>query len=168
MCRLEPSWPLSVGLGPVSCPGAWHRGVINAGPAPINLLMFTQAGQHGLMQLLPDTSSVPVEQAPPASHAASLSKGLRKVFPWNNCLQHEQEAIEGSVIADRELGRTTSSKRHGGQDQGLQLSPQGRRVTRAASTTALLRPPTKSVLASLRSSVPTTKLLWSRHSNSKL
>lgn len=107
-----------IGVGPTRCvawsragpcpsgwarfltPGALHRGAINAGPAPINLLVFTQAGQHGLMQLRPDTSSVPVEQAPPASHAASLSKGLRKVFPWNNCLQHEQEAIEGSVIAD--------------------------------------------------------------------
>ncbi len=36
--------------------------------------MFTQASQHGLVQLLPDTSGIPVAQAPPASHAAAILK----------------------------------------------------------------------------------------------
>jgi len=62
--------PLFVGLWPVSWPpGAWYRGAINAGPAPIDLIMFTQASQYGLVQLLTDTSGVPVAQAPPAALA---------------------------------------------------------------------------------------------------
>ena len=40
------------------------------------------------------------------------------------CLQHEQDAVEGSLIADCELARTTVGGRHEGWDQGLQLSPQ--------------------------------------------
>ena len=86
--------------------------------------MFTQADQHGLVQLLPDTSGIPVAQAPPASHAAAVSKGLGKVFPWNACLQHKQDAVEGGFIADCELARTAFGRRHEGWDQGLQLSPQ--------------------------------------------
>src|SRR5256885_2238999 len=83
------------GLGPFpGPPGAWYRGAINAGPAPIDLVMFTQASQHGLVQLLPDTSGIPVAQTPPASHAAAVAQGLGKVFPWNACLQHEQDAVE--------------------------------------------------------------------------
>lgn len=79
MCRLEPSLPLSVGLGPVSWPlGAWYRGAINAGPAPIDLVMSTHASQHGLVQLLPDTGGIPVVQAPPAGHAAAVPKKLGK------------------------------------------------------------------------------------------
>jgi len=77
--------------------------------------MFTQASQHGLVQLLPDTSGVPVAQAPTASHAAAVAQGLGKVFPWNACLQHEQDAVEGGLIADCELAR----RRHEGWDQGL-------------------------------------------------
>src|SRR2546429_2303965 len=86
-------------------PGAWYRGAINAGPAPIDLVMFTQASQHGLVQLLPDTSGIPVAQTPPASHAAAVAQGLGKVFPWNACLQHEQDAVEGR---DRKSTRLNS------------------------------------------------------------
>src|SRR2546429_7455619 len=60
-------------------PGAWYRGAINAGPAPIDLVMFTQASQHGLVQLLPDTSGIPVAQTPPASHAAAVRSEERRV-----------------------------------------------------------------------------------------
>jgi hypothetical protein len=38
--------------------------------------MFTQASRHGLAQLLPDASGIPVVQAPPTSHAAAVPKGL--------------------------------------------------------------------------------------------
>jgi len=86
--------------------------------------MFTQAGQHGLVQLLPDTSGIPVAQASPASHAAAIPKGLRKVFPWNACLQHEQDAVEGGFVADDELARTALGRGHKGWDQGVQLPPQ--------------------------------------------
>ena len=44
-------------------PGAWYRGAIDAGPAPINLVMFTQTS--------------------PASHATAVAQGLGKVLPWN-------------------------------------------------------------------------------------
>jgi len=47
----------------------------------------------------------------------------KKVFPWNTCLQHEQDAIEGSFIADCELARTAFGRRHEGWDKGLQLLP---------------------------------------------
>lgn len=47
--RLSPRFLARRGLGTEA---------INAGPAPINLVMFTQASQHGLVQLLPDTSGV--------------------------------------------------------------------------------------------------------------
>ncbi|AOV00122.1 hypothetical protein GY14_32625 [Delftia tsuruhatensis] len=81
--------------------------------------MFTQASQHGLVKLLPDTSSVPVAQAAPASHAAAVPKGLGKVFPRNACLQHKQDAVEGGFIADCELARTAFGGRYEGRDEGL-------------------------------------------------
>jgi len=59
--------------------------------------VFTQTDQHSLVQLLPDISDIPVAQAPPASHAAAVSKGLEKVFRWDACLQHEQDAVDGSL-----------------------------------------------------------------------
>lgn len=62
--------------------------------------MFTQADQHGLVQLPPDTSGIPAAQASPASHAAAVPKGLGKVFQWNACLQHKQEAVEGGFMAE--------------------------------------------------------------------
>lgn len=84
--------------------------------------MFTQADQHGLVQLLPDTSDIPVAQAPPASHAAAISKGLGKVFPWDACLRHEQDAVEGGFVADHELARTAFGRRHEGGARKLTVS----------------------------------------------
>lgn len=81
--------------------------------------MFTQASQHGLVQLFPDTSGIPIAQAPPASHAAAVPKGLGEVFPRNACLQHEQDAVEGGLIADCELARIAFGRKHEGWDQGL-------------------------------------------------
>lgn len=100
-------------------PGAWYRGAINAASAPIDLVMFTQASQHGLVQLFPHTSGIPVAQAPPASHAATVPKRLGKVFPWNACLQHEQDAVESGFIADCELAGTTFGGRYEGWDERL-------------------------------------------------
>ena len=42
----------------------------------IIMVMFTQACQHGLLQLLPDTSGVPVTQALPTSHATAIAQSL--------------------------------------------------------------------------------------------
>jgi len=125
ICRLEPSLPLSVGLGPVSWPaGAWHRGAIYAGSAPINLVMLAQTYQHGLVQTLPNVIGIPVTQAPPAGHTTAVTQGLRQVFPWDACLKHEQNAIKRCFIAHGELACTTFDGRCEGGDQGLQLSPQ--------------------------------------------
>ncbi len=99
---------LSVRLEPISYSprgSAWYGWAINAGPAPIDLVMFTQAIQHGLVQLLPHSSGIPVAQVPPASLAAAVLKGLGKVFPGNSCLRHEQDAIAGDFIANCELAR---------------------------------------------------------------
>lgn len=111
---------MSVGLGPVSwppgglvpkshqcCPGTNRFGHVYA------------SEQHGLVQLFPNNSGVPVAQAPPAGHAAAVPKRLGKVFPWNACLQHEQDAVEGGLIADYELARTALGRRHEGRDEGL-------------------------------------------------
>ena len=100
MCRLVPSLPRSVGLGPVS----WPPG----GLAPmshrcwLNLVVLTQAHQHGLMQLVPYTRSIPVPQAPPAGHAASSAQRLRQVFPRDARMQHEQDAVESGFVANLE------------------------------------------------------------------
>jgi len=37
-------------------PGAWHRGAIYAGSAPINLVMLAQTYEHGLVQTLPNAA----------------------------------------------------------------------------------------------------------------
>jgi len=56
--------------------------------------------------------------------AGCIHPAPMEVFPWNACLQHEQDAVEGGFIADCELARSTFGGRHEGWDQGLQLSPQ--------------------------------------------
>jgi len=80
--------------------------------------------QHGLVQTLPDAIGIPVTQAPPAGHTTAVTQGLKQVFPWDACLQHEQNAIERYLIAHGELTCTTFDGRHEGWDQVLQLSQQ--------------------------------------------
>ena len=46
-------------------------------------------------------------------------RGWGKVFPWDACLQHEQDAVEGGFVADHELARTAFGRKHEGWDQGL-------------------------------------------------
>lgn len=50
----------------------------------------------------------------PARHAAAVPKRLGKVFPGNAGLQNEQDAVEGSFVADRKLARTAFGRRHEG------------------------------------------------------
>ena len=73
---------------------------------------------------LPNAIGIQVTQAPPAGHTTAVTQGLRQVFPWDACLQHEQNAIERCFIAHGELACATSDGRREGWDQGLQLSPQ--------------------------------------------
>lgn len=60
LASTEPHLPRSMGLGTVSWPGGLVPGVINAGSAPIDLIIFTLAFQHGLVQLLPDAAGAQV------------------------------------------------------------------------------------------------------------
>ena len=50
---------------------------------------------------------------------ALLDLVVLKVFPRDACLQHEQDAVEGSLVADRELARTAFDRRNEGGDQAL-------------------------------------------------
>lgn len=84
-------------------PGAWRRGAIYAGSSPINLVMLAHTYQQGLVQTLPNAIGIPVTQAPPAGHITAVTQGLRQVFPWDACLQHEQNAIERCFISQGEL-----------------------------------------------------------------
>ncbi|AIJ45086.1 hypothetical protein O987_04605 [Comamonas testosteroni TK102] len=56
--------------------------------------------------------------------AAAYPRDWGKVLPWSTGSKQEQEAVEGSFIADCELARTDLGRRHEGRDEGLQLSPQ--------------------------------------------
>ena len=124
MCRLDPSFPLSVGFGPVSSPpGAWYRGAVNAGSAPIYLVMFTQAYQHGLMQLLPYACLIPLTQSSPACHAAAIAQSLGQVFPRDASLENKQDAVEGGFITDGAVATTFAGCNERG-NEGLQLLPQ--------------------------------------------
>lgn len=90
----------------------------------LNLVMLAQTYQHGLVQTLPNAIGIPVMQAPPARHTTAVTQGLRQVFPWDACLQHEQNSIERCFIAPGEPTCATFDGRSEGRDQGLQLSPQ--------------------------------------------
>ena len=85
--------------------------------------MFTQAYQHGLMQLLPYAGLTPLTQSSPACHPAAIAQSLRKVFPWNACAQHKQDAVEGGFITDGAAAATFAGCNERG-NEGLQLLPQ--------------------------------------------
>ena len=86
--------------------------------------MLTQSHQHAVMQPLPHSCSLPVPQPPPACHAAAEAQGLGEVFPWDACLQHEQDAVKGGLIAHGELACPAFGGRCEDRDEGLQLQPQ--------------------------------------------
>lgn len=73
-------------------------------------------------QLLTNACDTSVSQASPVIHTAALSKGPGKAFSGHACLQHEQDAVEGSFIIHCELASTAFSRRHEGRHQWLQLS----------------------------------------------
>lgn len=120
MCLLEPSLPLSVGLGPVcGPPGAWNCRAVNAGSFPIDLVMLTKANQHRMVQLPPHPSGLPIAQSTPTRHATAEAHGLGQVFPGDTCLKHKQNSIESSLIADSALARASLVGWNKGGDQGL-------------------------------------------------
>lgn len=113
MCRLEPSFPVFVSVGPASwLSGAWYRGAINAGPAPIDLVMFTRASQHGLVQLLPTPAAFQSRRRRQQVMPLPYPRDWGEVFPWNACLQNEQDAVEGGFIAHCKLASTAVGRWH--------------------------------------------------------
>lgn len=57
-----------IGAGMLSAEGGWHAGRIDTGAFPLNLVVFPQVLQHGVMDALPATCLLPCMQAPPATH----------------------------------------------------------------------------------------------------
>lgn len=79
--------------------------------------MLTHASQHGRVPLLPDIGNAPTAKAPPATQAAAVPTGLEKVFAWNTCLQHEQDAVGRGCIAHCELARIALGEGTGSWDE---------------------------------------------------
>ena len=102
MCRLLPSFPRSVGLRPVSWPprGLATLGGVNAGPAPVNLIVLAQLGQQSQMQTIPDALRLPVPGVFASRSSRCQSPVLWQVFPRNAGGENEQNAIERGKIID--------------------------------------------------------------------
>ncbi|KGH25472.1 hypothetical protein P353_24975 [Comamonas testosteroni] len=100
---------VTLGAKLASVRGVWARflapqclapwAAIDAGSAPINLVMLPQTHQRGLVQTLLGVIGIQCTQAPPAGYTTSITEGLRKIFPWDACLQHAQDAIERCFTA---------------------------------------------------------------------
>ncbi len=104
-------------------PEAGHACPVDASPTPVNLVVFAQSDQHGLMQLVPHASCLPVTQASPACHATTKTKLLGKVFPRDTRMQHIQDAAQGGTIIDR-TATPTLGRGDEFRDQRLQCQPQ--------------------------------------------
>jgi hypothetical protein len=85
--------------------------------------MLTKANQHGVVKLLPHTGSLPVAQSTPACHAAAKAHRLGKLLPWNSRLQHEQDAVECSLVTDQASPGAAFTGGNEGGNQWLQLQP---------------------------------------------
>lgn len=90
-----------------------------AGLYPIDLVMFSQASQHRIVQLLPHPGGLSITQSTPACHATAKTHGLRQVLLRDTCLKNEQDPIEGSLTADRGLARASLAGWGKGGKQGL-------------------------------------------------
>ena len=113
MCRLGPSLPLSAGWGPVcSPPGGLGLSSHQCWLVPIDLVMPTQADQHGVVQLLPHSCGLPIAQSTSARHATAEAHGSRQVFPRNTCLKHKQKSMQGGLIADSSPARASLAGRN--------------------------------------------------------
>lgn len=73
---------------------------VNAGPAPVNLIVLAQLGQQGQMQTIPDALRLPVPESSPAGHPAAKAQFFWQVFPRNAGGENEQNAIERGKIID--------------------------------------------------------------------
>ena len=58
-----------IGAGMLSAEGGWHAGRVDNGAFPLNLVVFPQVLQHGVMDALPHTSLLPCMLAGAASNS---------------------------------------------------------------------------------------------------
>ncbi len=80
--------------------GGWHAGRVDTSAFPLNLVVFPQVLQHGVMDALPATRLLPGMQAPPATHAAAATQFTGKVFPRQTGLEDEQDAGQGGAVVN--------------------------------------------------------------------
>jgi hypothetical protein len=66
----------------------------------LNLVIFPQVLQHGVMDALPHTGLLPCMQAPPATHAAAAAQFTGKIFPRQACLEDEQDAGQSGAVVN--------------------------------------------------------------------
>lgn len=100
--------PLAAKLSPVggiaacflASPWAGYASGVNAGAAPVNLIVLAQLGQQSQMQTIPDALRLPVPESSPAGHPAAKAQFFWQVFPRNAGGENEQNAIERGKIID--------------------------------------------------------------------
>lgn len=80
--------------------GGWHAGRVDTGAFPLNLVVFPQVLQHGVMNALPRTCLLPCMQAPPPTHAAAATEFTGKIFPRQAGLDDEQDAGQGGAVVN--------------------------------------------------------------------
>lgn len=89
-----------MGLSPVcGPPGAGNAGPIDTDPLEVELVGVAQFAQQLQVQCVPYTGALPVAQPPPAGHAAAVAQFMGQLFPGDAGAQHEEDAVEGRLIA---------------------------------------------------------------------
>lgn len=101
----------SVGFGPVSRPPfCRNQGGIQRSAFPVDLVGSAELIEQVPVEPSPDASLLPVAQPAPARHAAAAQL-LRKIFPRNPGLEHEQDPRQGDSVG--RTGPATSRLRLG-------------------------------------------------------
>ena len=120
ICRLEPSLPLSVGLGPV----CWPPGGLGLSSRQCWLVPNRSGHAHAGESTSRGATTPTLRR--PANHAIDASKSCHYRSPWielvlprDVCLKHKQDSIEGCLIADSALARASLVGWNKGGDQGL-------------------------------------------------
>ena len=80
--------------------GGGTTGRVDTRAFPLNLVVFPQVLQHGVMDALPHTGLLPCMQAPPATHAAAATEFTGKIFPRQAGLEDEQDTGQGSSVVN--------------------------------------------------------------------
>nr|WP_181878141.1 hypothetical protein [Janthinobacterium lividum] len=73
----------------------------------MNLVIFPQVQQHGVMDALPETGPLPGMQTPPATRATAATQFTGRIFPRQAGLENEQHAGLGAVVGNATPGTYT-------------------------------------------------------------